>query len=98
LDAVNLAGALLHKRATAAAVTSAFQSSRQGGAHRGAPGVSRQQKEDVRALRVAPIEWLYPGVRPPAAGDLLDTMFQLFPAADVRRDVPDKGVEAIWRL
>jgi hypothetical protein len=29
-------------------------------------------------MRVAPIEWLNPGACPPAAGDLLDTMFHLF--------------------
>jgi hypothetical protein len=26
-------------------------------------------------MRAAPIEWLYPGVRPPAAGDLLEAKF-----------------------
>ena len=75
MDAVNLAGALLHKRATAAAVTSAFQSPRQGGAHAEHPASAGIEKEDVRAMRVAPIEWLYPGACPPAAGDLLEAKY-----------------------
>jgi hypothetical protein len=53
----------------------------------------------MRVARVATIEWLYPGARPPAAGDLLEAKHIVdFGAQRERWDVPDEGVHNTWRL
>jgi len=72
MDAVNLAGALLYSAPPPQPWPPLSSRRAREGRIAEHPASAGIEKEDVRALRVAPIEWLYPGACPPAAGDLLE--------------------------